>query len=85
MDNLDRIERGQDYLGHKRRVRFKEDVRDFNNVNRSIKNIKIDQLDAMNEDTGLFLTRYRYRRILWLTLMIAIIIGGIKIAKQSSS
>jgi len=85
MDNLDRVERGQDYLGHKRRVRFKEDVRDYNNVNRSIKNIKIDQLNAMNEDTGLFLTRYRYRRILWLTLMIVIIIGGIKIAKQSSS
>jgi len=44
----------------------------------------IKQLEAMNEDSSLYLVRYKYRRIAWFTLAILIILGGIKMAKRKS-
>ena len=43
----------------------------------------IKQLEAMGEDTSLYLTRYKYRRILWFILAILIILGGIKFTRSS--
>jgi len=51
---------------------------------RQIVNKHINQLDAMDEDTSLFITRYKYRRIVWSILAILIIFGGIKIARSNS-
>lgn len=44
----------------------------------------IKQLDAMDEDSSLYLTRYKYRRIAWFALAIVVLLGGIKMAKKSS-
>ena len=44
---------------------------------------QIQQLEAMGEDSGLYLTRYKYRRILWLVLAILVVLGGIKLARNS--
>lgn len=43
----------------------------------------ITQLDAMDEDSDLFLTRYKYRRIVWSILAILIVLGGIKLARNN--
>jgi hypothetical protein len=45
---------------------------------------QIQQLAAMNEDAGLFKTRYKYRKIAWLTLAVLILIGAIKMARNNS-
>jgi hypothetical protein len=44
----------------------------------------ISQLDAMDEDSGLFLTRYKYRKMVWTILAILIVLGGIKLARNNS-
>ena len=44
----------------------------------------IKQLEAMNEDSSLYLVRYKYRRIAWFALAVVVLLGGIKIAKNSS-
>jgi hypothetical protein len=44
----------------------------------------INQIDALDEDSNLFLTRYKYRRIVWSILAILIVLGGIKIARNNS-
>lgn len=44
----------------------------------------IKQLDAMDEDSGLLLTRYKYRRIVWLALVIVLMFGGIKLVRNNS-
>ena len=44
----------------------------------------IEQLDAMDEDTSLYLIRYKYRRIMWFALAVVVLLGGLKMAKKSS-
>jgi len=44
----------------------------------------INQLDAMEEDRLLFLTRYKYRRVVWSILAILVILGGIKVVRNNS-
>ena len=44
----------------------------------------ITQLDAMGEDTALFLNRYKYRRVAWFTLAILILLGAIKLARKNN-
>jgi hypothetical protein len=44
----------------------------------------INQLTAMDEDAGLYLVRYKYRRIMWFALAVVVLLGGIKMAKKSS-
>ena len=66
---------------------LKENVHDymgFRDVRPVVKK-HIKQLEAMGEDTDLYLTRYKYRRIAWLTLAILILLGGIKMARNNSS
>jgi len=65
---------------------LQRDTHNYLNVLTDRQHIKkhITQLDAMDEDSGLLLTRYKYRRIVWMTLAILIILGGIKITRNSA-
>jgi hypothetical protein len=38
----------------------------------------------MDEDTSLYLIRYKYRRIMWFALAVVVLLGGLKMAKKSS-
>lgn len=43
----------------------------------------IQQLEAMDEDTGLTLVSYKYRRMLWFILAILVVLGGIKLSRNN--
>jgi hypothetical protein len=60
-----------------------KDYVDIQNT-RPIINKQMQQLDAMNEDRELFLVRYKYRRIAWVTLAILVVLAGIKLARNNS-
>jgi hypothetical protein len=64
---------------------MKENIHDYMGIRETRPLIKehIQQLTAMGEDTDLFLIRYKYRRMLWLTVVIIVILGGIKIARNN--
>jgi hypothetical protein len=44
----------------------------------------ITQLEAMDEDSALFLNRYKYRRAAWFTLAILVLLGAIKLARKTN-
>ena len=46
---------------------------------------QVNQLEAMNEDSMLYLTRYKYRRIAWLVAAILVILGSIKLARRTNA
>jgi len=47
-------------------------------------NKQIKQLEAMNEDSSLYLVRNKYQRIAWFTLAVVVLLGGIKLAGKKS-
>ena len=77
----------EDQLFVDKTKQMKEDVHDYMGFRqvRPILQKHIKQLDAMDEDVGLYLTRYKYRRMAWLTLAILILLGGIKMMRNNSS
>uniref|UniRef100_A0A6C0IIW6 Bulb-type lectin domain-containing protein n=1 Tax=viral metagenome TaxID=1070528 RepID=A0A6C0IIW6_9ZZZZ len=64
---------------------LKENIKDYMGYRLARPSVQkhIQQLSAMDEDADLFLTRFKYRRMVWLTLVVLIILGGIKIAKNN--
>jgi hypothetical protein len=77
----------EDQLFVSKTKQMKEDVHDYMGFRqvRPVLEKHIKQLDAMHEDTGLLITRYKYRRIAWLTLAILILLGGMKMMRNNSS
>lgn len=73
-------------VAEENKIDVNDNVRDYAGIQRATPVIKkrIEQLDAMGEDTGLSLVAYRYRRILWIILAILVVLGGIKLARNSS-
>ena len=73
-------------VAEENKIDVNDNVRDYAGIQRATPVIKehIRQLDAMGEDTGLSLVAYRYRRILWIILAILVVLGGIKLARNSS-
>ena len=73
-------------VGEENKIELNDNVRDYVGIQRATPVIKkrIQQLEAMGEDTGLSLVAYRYRRILWIILAILVVLGGIKLARNSS-
>ena len=68
------------------KIDINDSVSDYVGVQKATPVIRkhIQQLDAMGEDTGLNLTAYKYRRILWFILAILVVLGGIKMARNSA-
>lgn len=66
---------------------MKEDVHNYMGFRqiRPVLEKHIKQLDGMHEDTGLLITRYKYRRIAWLTLAILILLGGMKMMRNNNN
>lgn len=75
----------EDNLFSSKTSQLKENVKDYMGFReaRPVLQKHIKQLEAMNIDNELFMTRYKYRRIVWLTLAFIIILGGIKIARSN--
>ena len=73
-------------VGEEDKIDINDNVRDYVGVQSATPVIRrhIQQLEAMGEDTGLTLVNYKYRRILWIILAILVVLGGIKMARNTS-
>jgi hypothetical protein len=83
--NLSKVVPVEDKLEQNKTTQLKEDVNDYMGFRHVLPIVRKHnfQLSAMDEDTGLYLTRYKYRRIMWLAITILVIFGAIKVARKS--
>ena len=86
MDALSKIGPLQDKLFRDKTKNMNNDVHEYMGFRASGPLVEkhIKQLNAMDEDSSLYLIRYKYRRIGWFALAIVILLGGMKMAKKSS-
>lgn len=86
MDALSKTGPAQDKLFMDTTTTMNNDVEDYMGFRktRPLLQKHIQQLAAMDEDSSLYLVRYKYRRIAWFGLAVLILLGGIKMAKKSS-
>jgi len=86
IDQLSKIVPQQEQLFSDKTSQLKADTHNYMGIRDAKKVVKkhISQLDAMEEDRALFLTRYKYRRVLWSILAILVVLGGIKVARNNS-
>ena len=86
MDKLSKTIPLEETLFSDKTSQLKADTHNYMGVRDSRTTVKkhIKQLDAMDEDSDLFRTRYKYRRIVWSILAILIVLCGIKLARNNS-
>jgi len=86
MDALRKTRPGQDQLFMDKTAEMNNDVQDYMGFRktRPLLQKHIKQLAAMDEDSSLYLNRYKYRRIGWFALAVFIVLGGIKMAKKTN-
>jgi hypothetical protein len=84
-NKLSETEKEEDAVFSNTTSQLKENINDYMGLRerKPLIGKNIQQLSAMDEDTDLFLIRYKYRRVMWLTVFIIIILGGIKIARST--
>jgi hypothetical protein len=83
---LNKTVKKEDSIFSNKTTQMKNNVNDYIDVRRIIPTVKkqIKQFNAMNEDKDLFITNYKYRRLLWLTLAIIILLGGIRLSRNNT-
>ena len=87
MATLRKTQRKEDniFMDQKQQINKKlENYTGFNNTKPLLKK-HIKQLEAMDEDTLLYLIRYKYRRIAWFTLALVILLGGLKMLRSNNA
>ena len=86
IDQLSKIVPQQENLFSDKTSQLKADTHNYMGLRDAKKVVKkhISQLDAMEEDRVLFLTRYKYQRVLWSILAILVVLGGIKVVRNNS-
>jgi hypothetical protein len=86
MEKLNKNILSEETLFSNKTSKFKADTHNYMGIRNARTSVKkhITQLDAMDEDSDLFLTRYKYRRIAWSILVILIVLGSLKIAHSNS-
>jgi hypothetical protein len=86
IDKLNKMMSVQDKLFSDKASQLKTDTHNYMGIRdtKTVVNKNIGQLDAMEEDRLLFLTRYKYRRVVWSILAVFVILGGIKVVRNNT-
>ena len=87
LTNLNKTMMEEDKLYMNNTQQMNADINTYMGLNevKPVLKKQVNQLEAMNEESMLYLTRYKYRRIAWLVAAILVILGSIKLARRTNA